>query len=105
MIQAEGVRKCAILLLAVCIAQSAVVAYSYSITNIEDYTSLDDLTPFGTQVANKVQYWLGTEDGWIQKFYHKDSSVDRENFGILDSGWQGLDESDFHWHVGHGLHA
>ena len=95
--------KRAILLLVVAILPSA--AYSYSITNIEDYTSLDDLTPFGTRVAEKVQYWLGTKDGWMQKFYHKDSSVDKEDFGTLNSGWQGLDESDFHWHALHGLHG
>lgn len=27
----------------------------------------------------------------------------KEDFGTSDSGYQGLDEADFHWHFGHGL--
>ncbi len=77
-------------------------AYEYSVTNIEDYTWLSDLTPYGTQIADKVKYWLGNA-GWTLEFYHKDSEVKKEDFGTSDSSWEGLDEADFHWHTGHGL--
>ncbi len=79
-----------------------VSAYTYSITNIENYQYLDDLTPWGTQFANIVDTRL-SKDGWSKNFYHKDSGVTKEDFGTSNYGYQGLDGSNFHWHFGHGL--
>jgi hypothetical protein len=95
--------KCFVLVAALFLIPATTSAYSYSITNIENYSWLSDLSPDGTEIANKVQYWLGTETGWTEEFYHKDSAVNKEDFGSSNSGYQGLDESDFHWHIGHGL--
>ncbi len=78
------------------------MAYEYS-TNIEDFTWLSDLTPYGTQVADKVKYWLGTKAGWSEEFYHTNESVTKEDFGTSNTGYQGLDSADFHYHFGHGL--
>ncbi len=80
-------------------------SFTYSVTNIEQYDWLSDLYPYGTEIANEVRYWLGTKAGWTEKFYHKDSEVTKEDFGTSNIGYQGLDESDFHWHTGHGLWA
>jgi|Deesub1362B_J571_1020462.scaffolds.fasta_scaffold05925_2 hypothetical protein len=77
-------------------------AYSYSMTIIEDYSWMDDLTPWGTQFADIVDTKL-SNDGWTKEFYHKDSEVTKEDFGTSNYGYEGLDETDFHWHFGHGL--
>ncbi len=92
------------------IAIGTVNAYEYSITFVEDYEhssdpwpcSVSDLTPWGTLEANVVEKWLGDKAGWYKVFRHKDDYVEKEDFGISDDGYEGLDEADFHLHFGHG---
>ncbi len=92
------------------IAIGTVNAYEYSITFVEDYEhssdpwpcSVSDLTPWGTLEANVVEKWLGDKAGWYKVSRHKDDNVEKEDFGISDDGYEGLDEVDFHFHFGHG---
>ena len=98
------------ILLTVFALTCGVNAYEYSITIVEDYKhssdlwpcNVGDLTPWGTREANLVEEWLGTKAGWSEVFRHKDSGVTKEDFGINNTGYQGLDEADFHFHMGHG---
>jgi hypothetical protein len=84
-------------------------AYEYSITNVENYLysvvpqpcKVKDLY-YGTAESNKVKFWLGNKLGWVERFYHKDANVKKEDFGTSNSGYEGLDEADFHFHFGHG---
>ena len=78
-------------------------AYEYSVTVVDDYTYLDDLTPHGQNQYERVEYWLHDVAGWSEEFYHKDSAVTESDFGTSDSGYTGLDSADFHYHSGHGV--
>ncbi len=78
-------------------------AYEYSVTVIEEYSNLEDLDPFGVECYQKVSYWLGVRAGWSEQFYERDWDVTQEDLGTDDSGYQGLDEVDFHYHFGHGI--
>jgi len=81
----------------------------YSVTTIEDYSDsrligvgLGDL--FGGQAAyNALEDKLHDDVGWTEKFYKVDDSVDEPDFGTSNSGYQGLDGADFHYHLGHGI--
>ncbi|PKL57745.1 MAG: hypothetical protein CVV34_05910, partial [Methanomicrobiales archaeon HGW-Methanomicrobiales-5] len=46
--------------------------------------------------------WLGGSAGWSQRFYDQDGNVNDLDFGSQDSGYQGLDEAELHYHFGHG---
>ncbi len=86
---------------------SVATAYTYSITNVEDYkyssTYLgpEDLTPWGSLESNVVKNWL-QKVGWTEEFYHANSSVTKSDFGTSNVGYEGLDGADFHFHTGHG---
>lgn len=81
------------------------LAYQYSMTNVEWYDSSPDLYPGGTNVCNVVSSWLGGGAGWSQRFYDRDSNVNDLDFGSQNTGYQGLDEAEFHYHFGHGLNV
>ena len=78
----------------------------YSVTIIEDYSEsflLGDLDPWGQLFYEKVEEWLKDQESWTEKFYEVNESVDEADFGTSDTGYQGLDEADFHYHFGHGI--
>ena len=75
----------------------------YSVTIIEDYSDsawLGDL-PGGPVYYNTVKDKLD-DAHWTEKFHEVNDSVDEPDFGTSNSGYQGLDEADFHYHLGHG---
>lgn len=87
------------------------VVYTFSMTNIERYAnpSLNMALSYpsgwtgtkiepGTVSCSYVSKWLN-DDGWTQKSYKKDQSVDIEDFGSQGGG---LNEATFHYHYGHG---
>ncbi|AKB51927.1 hypothetical protein MSBRW_2674 [Methanosarcina barkeri str. Wiesmoor] len=78
-------------------------AYSYSVTIIENYSVLNSLAPHGTENYGIVENWLHDVAGWNEYFYDSETNVDETDFGTLDSGYQGLDDADFHYHLGHGV--
>ena len=81
-------------------------AYKYSVTTIEDYSDspwLGDLDPWGRLEYEKVEYWLHDQAGWSEEFYEKDDNVDEADFGTNNGGYEGLDDADFHYHLGHGV--
>jgi hypothetical protein len=79
-----------------------VSAYQYSMTNVEWYDTISDLFPWGRDVCNVVSNWMGGSAGWSQRFYDRDGNVNDLDFGSQNSGYQGLDEAEFHYHFGHG---
>lgn len=79
-----------------------VSAYQYSITNVEQYDHSEDLYPFGTGVSHAVKNRLNNAE-WSQKFYEVDWNVNEYDLGYSQSGYQGLDEAEFHNHFGHGI--
>ena len=101
------VLKLCLVVVALCLATATACAYTYSITNVEDYlySSVEggpaDLTPWGTYESNIVKNWFGNA-GWTEEFYHANGSVIKEDFGTSNTGYEGLDEADFHFHFGHG---
>ncbi|MDK2939542.1 MAG: hypothetical protein PWQ51_1707 [Methanolobus sp.] len=78
-------------------------AYEYSVTTIEEYTVLDDIDPWGDYEYARVEYWLHDVAGWNEEFYESEYNVDETDFGTSNSGYEGLDEADFHFHLGHGV--
>jgi len=76
----------------------------YSVTTIEDYSEslLGDL-PGGQVAYNALENTLHDDAGWTEKFYEVNDSVDEPDFGMSNSGYQGLDGADFHYHLGHGI--
>jgi hypothetical protein len=61
------------------------LAYSYSVTNVEDYENSEmDLMTWGTDVTNVVKAWLNNA-GWTMNFYHTDGNVDETDFGSQNS--------------------
>jgi hypothetical protein len=81
-------------------------AYEYSVTTIEDYSDsewLGNLDPWGQLNYDKIEYWFHDQAGWTEHFWEKNDSVDEPDFGTSNSGYQGLDEADFHYHFGHGV--
>lgn len=79
-----------------------VAAYQYSMTNVEWYDTLSDLFPWGRNICTVVSNWLGGSAGWSQQFYDQDGNVNDLDFGSQDSGYQGLDGAELHYHFGHG---
>jgi hypothetical protein len=73
---------------------------TYSMTNVETFSGKMNLAPKGTYACEEVQRELSDWDP--PKFYNRDSAVTYADFGTSDSGYQGLDESTFHYHYGHG---
>jgi hypothetical protein len=74
----------------------------FSMTNVEWYDTSDDLFPWGRNVCNVVSNWMIGSAGWSQRFYDRDGDVNDLDFGSQNSGYQGLDEAEFHYHFGHG---
>jgi len=77
----------------------------YSATIIEDYSDslwLGDLDPYGQESYDILEDVLHDRFHWTEKFHEMDDSVDEPDFGTSNSGYQGLDEADFHYHFGHG---
>ena len=70
----------------------------YSVTTID----VEDLAPDGQEIYEKVEYWLKDHADWTEHFHEVNESVDESDFGTCNSGYQGLDEADFHYHTGHG---
>lgn len=75
----------------------------YSVTTIEHYQFMNDLDPYGSLCYEKVEYWLHDYDGWSEEFHETEHDVEDSDFGCSNSGYQGLDEADFHYHFGHGV--
>jgi hypothetical protein len=75
----------------------------YSVTTIEDYSDsiMGDLCD-GQAAYNALENTLHDDAGWTKKFYEVNDSVDEPDFGTSNSGYQGLDGADFHYHLGHG---
>ena len=76
----------------------------YSVTIIEDYSDslfLDDLTR-GQESYDALVFYIRDDAHWTERFYELDDAVDEPDFGTSNSGYQGLDEADFHYHFGHG---
>jgi len=76
----------------------------YSVTIIEDYS---DSSWFGGLTRGQESYdalveYIRDDAHWTERFYEPDDSVDEPDFGTSNSGYQGLDEADFHYHFGHG---
>lgn len=67
-------------------------------TNIEDFDTLRDLYPYGTNSHNYV-YNLLTSEGWTQRFYETNSNVDDTDFATQGGN---LDNADLHNHFGQG---
>jgi len=80
-----------------------VMAAEYSVTTIEHYQFMNDLDPYGSLCYEKVEYWLHDYDGWTEEFHETERDVEDSDFGCSNSGYQGLDEADFHYHFGHGV--
>jgi hypothetical protein len=78
------------------------VDLKFSMTNVEWYDTSDDLFPWGSNVCNVVSNWMIGSAGWSQRFYDRDGDVNDLDFGSQNSGYQGLDEGQFHYHFGHG---
>ena len=81
----------------------------YSVTTIEDYSDsrllgqgLSDL--FGGQTAyTALENTLHDDNSWTEEFYEMNDSVDKPDLGTSNTeDQQGLDEADFHYHLGHG---
>jgi hypothetical protein len=79
-------------------------AVEYSVSTIEDYSDsiLGDLCD-GQAAYNALENTLHDDAGWTEKFYEVNDSVDEPDFGTSNSGYQGLDGADFHYHLGHGI--
>jgi hypothetical protein len=93
-----------IIILLLLILSVPAMAYKFSITNVENYEELEDLSPWGTLVANNVKYWLGTQAGWTKVFEKKDTFVLQYHFDVTGTPlyYTNLDKVDFHYHFGHG---
>jgi len=76
----------------------------YSVTIIEDYSDspLGDLDPYGQESYDILEDVLHDCVHWTEKFHEVNDAVDEPDFGTSNSGYQGLDEADFHYHFGHG---
>jgi len=85
-------------LIIVCMLMLPVSAYQFSMTNVENYDSLTNLYPYGTNSHAYVYNWL-TGQGWSQAFYETDANVDDTDFATSGGG---LNNADFHYHFGHG---
>jgi hypothetical protein len=76
----------------------------YSVTIIEDYSDslfLGDLTR-GQESYDALVEYIRDNAHWTERFHEVDDSVDEPDFGTSNSGYQGLDGADFHYHFGHG---
>ena len=76
-----------------------VVTPTYSMTNIENFDTLSDLYPEGSNTYTNVTNWLTGTPGWTQLFYDTDSNVDDTDFATNGAG---LNNADLHYHFGHG---
>jgi hypothetical protein len=75
-----------------------VSAYQFSMTNIENYDSLTDLYPDGSNSHAYIYNGL-TGQGWSEQSYQVDSNVDDTDFATSGGG---LNNVDLHYHFGHG---
>lgn len=91
---------------------------TYSMTIIENYYSLrmcteDDLLAckdkytidrtLGTENAERVKFWLKGAGWGDPVFEHYNDNVIKEDFGTQNGGYEGLDETTFHYYFGHGF--
>ncbi len=76
----------------------------YSVTTVDSYRYVGGFNPpYGANyVYPKTKYWLQDQNAWIEKFYWYNDTVWQTDFGTQTSGYQGLDEADYHIHFGHG---
>lgn len=76
----------------------------YSVTTLDEYHYAKDLDPpYGANyVYPKTKYWLHDVVSWNEAFYNDNDTVLQTDFGTQTSGYQGLDEADYHIHCGHG---
>ncbi|MEA1893914.1 MAG: DUF6345 domain-containing protein [Euryarchaeota archaeon] len=78
----------------------------YSVTTVDDYHLVKDFDPpYGANyVYPKTKHWLCNEVpyAWDEAFYNDNDTVLQTDFGTQTSGYQGLDEADYHIHCGHG---
>jgi len=78
----------------------------YSVTTLDKYHHIQPFDPpYGANyVYPKTKYWLHDEVpyAWNEAFYKDNDTVWQTHFGIQTSGYQGLDEADYHIHFGHG---
>jgi len=83
-----------------------VSAYEYSMTSVSVYNNPPpgSALPYANEIHNNVQSWL-TGAGWTQRFYEFNPYVEDTDFGSQNSGYQGLDEADLHYHFGHGINV
>ena len=76
----------------------------YSVTTLDKYNYTTGFDPaYGANyIYPKTKYWLQDKNSWTKKFYWYNSTVWQTDFGTQTSGYQGLDEADYHIHFGHG---
>jgi hypothetical protein len=72
----------------------------YSVTWINHFDTASDLGDCNID-ANETVAWLGSR-GYSNFFVWGDYDAWKIDFDIYNSGYEGLDEADFHLHSGHG---
>ena len=72
----------------------------YSCTWINHFDTANDL-PDCDDDTNSVVAWLSSR-GYERRFVWSENLVWKIDFDIYNSGYEGLDEADFHIHSGHG---
>lgn len=72
----------------------------YSVTWINQFDTASDLPDCNID-ANETVSWLGSR-GYDNFFVWGDYDAWKIDFDIYNSGYEGLDEADFHLHSGHG---
>jgi hypothetical protein len=73
--------------------------FTYSMTNtISKYDQPPHFIRSGAELEN-VSEWLSKDATWKLVFSKSDTEVDKNDFGILESG---LNNATLHWHTGHG---
>lgn len=76
----------------------------YSVTTRDNYSNpaWNIIPPYGKNyVYPKTKYWLEDKNAWTKLFYWYDDLVWDIDYGKQTSGYQGLDEADYHIDVGH----
>lgn len=93
------------LLVAVCMTSMPVTAYQYSMTSVYVYDNPPpgSSLPYANEIHTTVRNWLTGAPGWTERFYEFNPYVEDTDFGSQNSGYQGLDEADLHYHFGHGI--
>jgi len=74
----------------------------YSVTLVDRYAYVGNLSDYGKDYLYPVIQYHFPPDGWDETFCWNDTAAWDIDFGKLTSGYEGLDEADFHFHWGHG---